>query len=972
MRILVHHSNISPFAAMLAMFFSVMLLSGSPFCVVPILAQQGDDQTEGDDDQSDSDDAVPLGTEEITPQRSGIGGPGWDDANSADAEKRASSGHRGCGCKNGPHRGHKGGDGDNGESLTSTVTTHVLTASYYTQLNGLVPMITLSNKGPASITVRPTLYSLSGTSATVTPISVNANSFRTIDMRDWTTVAGSGFTQGSVQVSYDADGLVVDGQVRLVDTAHSLSLDEQMVEPASAFLSSTLRTAWYLPTSGTKARVVLSNTGNASLTATVTIRSSSIVTKQYSLTAHQTRLLDLQADLLSGALPSSVGGLSISHSGAPGEIVAGGGAYLGVSGFSYAFEFSDPSNALTNTLQGAGFRIRNLGTTQLTPMIVAYNATTSPVTISRAIPYKLDSGTEATMSLANISLNPNEARIISADISLSSAMRSTTASAGLNLSYNSTPGTVAVLALSQSADLNNVFRTPLVDPLAQQSSTGGYPWYVLNDSSTYVHVKNVSDVVQYFSAQMNFPGDGVYVLGVKRLNPQQSITFDIKGLRDGQVPDEAGTVLPSDAQNGQFLWSSEGDENLQLIGRGEQYNSAIGLGHTVGGLFCCPDSFFSGSVVPDPIDGAPGDTFLPSPRVRRINCYGTVTNWYDVVFLAWAFTPTPWHSSSSSIAVVDEATGATQLASLGNAILSVHFRARDWEFIGRGHCLLSVEDFIEDTPIDSHTVVTFEKGNGMAISPPLRIGLSSTTHNGTTHNRTQHLQARVAPPEQAASVIISGDGRVSVSNQALTSNGIITFDAVGITESGDRGDAKIEAKVNTEPVGSVSVTVVVPRKFVKSKAGTEIKKNDVFDLGSRPVVTGVPPGMVQRSTIYGWTFTVALLDYFGDPIGDLYADGEVQELLDIGWTPINQVVTPGGYYIDPVGIFVTSASQPFLPASDTSAIAAWRAQALLLPSGPLFNSYTVQPRIDEDFPLPPITTRVVNLSATGVITRDWP
>lgn len=89
------------------------------------------------------------------------------------------------------------------------------------------------------------------------------------------------------------------------------------------------------------------------------------------------------------------------------------------------------------------------------------------------------------------------------------------------------------------------------------------------DSSTVVYIKNVTDEERQYTLQLRYNG-GVYALGVQTIGARDTAAFDIRAMRDQQVPDADGKALPLHAKSGQVNWSMRGSQNQVLIGRSEQ------------------------------------------------------------------------------------------------------------------------------------------------------------------------------------------------------------------------------------------------------------------------------------------------------------------------------------------------------------------------------------------------------------------
>lgn len=125
------------------------------------------------------------------------------------------------------------------------------------------------------------------------------------------------------------------------------------------------------------------------------------------------------------------------------------------------------------------------------------------------------------------------------------------ATAGLEFEYTGTPGSVIISAQSVSSGGNHVFRVPLWDPLAQRSPTGGYPWYIEGDSSTAIYIKNITNHAQHYVGRFTHSG-GTYILGMKSIEAHQTLSVDLRALRDNQVPDYFGQIIPPTTSRGQF------------------------------------------------------------------------------------------------------------------------------------------------------------------------------------------------------------------------------------------------------------------------------------------------------------------------------------------------------------------------------------------------------------------------------------
>jgi hypothetical protein len=505
---------------------------------------------------------------------------------------------------------------------------HLLAGTYYTLKDNFTAKLLLNNKGPRPIEVRATLFSLSGERFEAPVEVVEPTSHRFINLNDWVTAAGEQFREGSLQIFHRGKDLVLGTQIYLNDNAHSLGFEEKLIEPATA-ASSRLEGVWWLPSPKGAVSLALSNTTDASVSVATKIRGASPkreADETVVLQPHETKVLDIERDLLRkgrGAM-SSYGAVSVEHNGARGAVVARAMAQDASNGYSLPVQFIDPKGGKSTNLQGAGLRIGKARKERLSAKVVAYNAGESETTLSGRIPYTTNDGSMGEITLPQVQLLPGETKLIDLSPSVNAhGVQDKVATAGLEFEYTGAPGSLVTSAFSVSQNNNQVFRVPLWDIAAQRSATGGYPWYIDGDSSTFVYIKNVTSEPRQYALQLSHE-EGVYSMGVKTVPPHQTVALDIRDLRDRAVPDEMGRMMPPEAARGQVLWSLRGNQNQVLIGLSEQADIARGTSSNYACMNCCPDSFSNGWVDPGGIDGLVGLTNQFTSFEQYSNCYGYV------------------------------------------------------------------------------------------------------------------------------------------------------------------------------------------------------------------------------------------------------------------------------------------------------------------------------------------------------------
>src|SRR6266404_6526501 len=119
-------------------------------------------------------------------------------------------------------------------------------------------------------------------------------------MSTWINAAGLQYEEGSIQVFHYGKDLVLGARVYLVDENPILSFDEKLVE-TKGFKSTQLEGLWWLPSQKGQVLLALSNNSGDAVTATVDSQGNTPQhggQQTFTLAAHETRLLDLQSDVI--------------------------------------------------------------------------------------------------------------------------------------------------------------------------------------------------------------------------------------------------------------------------------------------------------------------------------------------------------------------------------------------------------------------------------------------------------------------------------------------------------------------------------------------------------------------------------------------------------------------------------------------------------------------------------------------------
>ncbi|MGH9915517.1 MAG: hypothetical protein ACRD63_09555, partial [Pyrinomonadaceae bacterium] len=231
--------------------------------------------------------------------------------------------------------------------------------TYWSVDDGLSSSVFLNNASGIELTVRPTLYNLSGKQLVINPITLGARRQITANIADWLNQnnADDSFKQGNLILNYEAENATLLGsQVVITKAASSLSFDVPVAMPTS-FESSRLEGIWWRPNEASRYDLVLSNMQGSSVEVKVAVSGSHGLKDadfDITLAPHQTEVVNLEDNQGGFAAElGKMGTVSITHTGVPGAVVASGMLSEDKKGFSSRFVFEDPDASRSQTLAAA-------------------------------------------------------------------------------------------------------------------------------------------------------------------------------------------------------------------------------------------------------------------------------------------------------------------------------------------------------------------------------------------------------------------------------------------------------------------------------------------------------------------------------------------------------------------------------------------------------------------------------------------
>lgn len=563
----------------------------------------------------------------------------------------------------------------------NVVQTYTLVGSYYSLKDGQETTLMFNNKGPEPLVVSPTFFSLSGDRLDLPAFVIPATAYEEVDLRVLLGNYMPQFEEGSLQVTHQGMRLQLGAQFKILK--QGMLFDEQFITPATRFPSSRMESVWWLPSPQCETKFIVSNTTDAPVTATIEVDGTAPRQRQpatIQLNPHQTRVLDILRDLIgqdNGGTLHKTGGISITHSGTPGAILARMLVSKESTGYSSVVNFTDPTVPRSSKLNGGGLRLGSIGSDELTPIVVARNVGSEPTTVRGRVPYTNESGDVVFITIPEVNIAAGKIKQIDVERALREAnVPPGVAFAGIELEYTTAPGSVIMTAQSVSRSGQQVFQVPLLDPNRMPSSAGGFPWKVDSDYTTVIFIKNETDTPKKYLARLVYEGGG-YALKPREIKAGQTVALDFKQMRDEQTPDSKGNLIPLSAERGQVSWSMVGADNNTMSGRSEQVNMTLGISSTYACYNCCPDSLTDGIPTPIFYQLNVGYDLLYGFTANVSNCYG-----FQGPTLFDGFN---WFSSNLLVGEIDYYGLATAMDG-GTAYMTGQFEEVVWTNRPNGLC----------------------------------------------------------------------------------------------------------------------------------------------------------------------------------------------------------------------------------------------------------------------------------------------
>lgn len=499
--------------------------------------------------------------------------------------------------------------------------------AHYLVGDGYGSTLGLNNSTQFPLTVYPTLYSADGVRMPMAAVTVEPHSHIQVNMADWVSQLGNKFRTGSLQLDYHSFLNAIGAQVLVTDEGRSLSLDVP-VRGRHEYRSSRLEAVWWGVDKQAEMTLIVTNTTDSAIRASLAVTSGDgkvLKSQPLPLGPHDSRSVNLRSII--ARQQGSLGGISIEHEGRPGAIMAEGFLTDAAKGFSSNMRFHDPATFGGNALHGAGIYLPE----EATPFeghLMLRNISDEPLT-ARPL---LRNGEEE-INLGELTIEPGASKKVRVVRGMNEAEGQGIA---IEIPYTGSPGSLIGHWISMDETGDMVVETPLRNPGPSTAGSGSHPFKLVDDFESVLFVKNTGTEPSSFVGVI-FYRDEKYMIGAVELDPGKSASFDLRRLRDEQVPDVFGKLLPLDLEGGQFQWLHR--TGPKMVGRMRilSRSKRISTNMSCGWCLCGPvDVTFE--QVPASVDALVGDSAQQTVYRTDWSCTGQPNRYLETGGMSWDST----------------------------------------------------------------------------------------------------------------------------------------------------------------------------------------------------------------------------------------------------------------------------------------------------------------------------------------------
>lgn len=508
---------------------------------------------------------------------------------------------------------------------------------------GFETRLMLNNTQAAPRIVRFEVFDSSGRRVPARELTLGPLESTEVDLGDLT---GGRNGYGQISLRHDGRPLEVAAHVMVMHRGRGLVFDEHF-QMRSQFLGSRLVGTSDLGVNSAASLLVVANTGGERRRVTVqAVSGGRRGTMNLTLGPHETQTVPF------GALfrepesaernPSDTAvAIEVEHDGARGEVLVQG-LLMGPQGLAANMRFADRAKLVSRRALSPVLRLHPGQRSRL----ALYNLGPAPLSISPVVRYRTGKFV-GRLPLAPLALAAREVRGDELTAALA-ALPPGAQDLGLSLEYEGAPGSLVAEVLMIDPRSGNVVPASPKDVEGEGSVGMTFAWRLHDTSSTVIALANPSADKEIPVQLILFFDGKTYALdGVGSLQPGEVKHFDIRRLRDEQVPGQGGVLIPPGVMKGQAkaLVRNELGQDYKILG---QAISVGTQGPTPGSLGCalCPPDPSHVVLSPGSFTGNVGTNQQIYPWIYWSDQSSFINNNPYAI---------DWYPANSSVATVSEA-----------------------------------------------------------------------------------------------------------------------------------------------------------------------------------------------------------------------------------------------------------------------------------------------------------------------------
>jgi hypothetical protein len=645
--------------------------------------------------------------------------------------------------------------------------------------------IVLNCRSMHQMDVVPTFYTESGDAIAGDMVHLQPAEIRFVTIDSLIPEADRGqHTWGGMSLSYFGKLMEVWAQITLPGVGERGSSDITFSVLNGAG-SDSQEAVWWQPRPG-KRVIVLGNSSGTSIHTTAQFADGT--TEAMDIAAHATHYI---RDNLGGNAPDGPASVKLTTVGPAGSLKANG-YIMSTSNspnnrFASSIRFYEPQTVVQPKLFATNFRAKNSSS-----HLLLRNTSTTVVTATPV--FRPTEGDGEPVTLPSVSINALQSVEVDLQPLLSAAAtRTDLESVSVELENDKSPGSLIGALYVKNLSNGVRYDVPLRDSGRLRNSTGAYPWRLDGDYKTTVTVTSVGTESVGLRVLIFYNG-GQYTLSPSDLAPGKSVRFDLRRIRDDQVPDQYGHVIPLSATGGQFDWGIiNPSDQTRLAGRSEVVSAADNVSSSYSCNYCCPPQGPSYTV--PPVSLMEGETANFSVTEWWYNCYG------------WGF---PSQGSIPGLSTVQSTTvSATMLAKgtmqaqgliAGDAIWGSSEYPYYWSYEGPYDCYSGYDMVTSGGPVVVGPTVTNVTSDSNTYKITSIVGNPNYIHFVTPKGTGAiTLTATISPDTQEIRDHIDWEGATKQYKNPLVAT---------LSSRGTAGKTVVKIKYNGHTIKEMRVWVV--------------------------------------------------------------------------------------------------------------------------------------------------------------------